>query len=132
MIGETHIRDLAVNALGPVIKSLPADADDLVEPMNWSEVTQVLTGAAAQAAIGTIAAQPEAFLGSRFRTEVALGALTQAMLAEAAKRRLEDNFTETGYIAIFRSAVQVAAIAAGQMAGGASGIADQPVAIHLE
>jgi hypothetical protein len=109
IIREDHIRDLAVNALGPIIKSLPADAADLVEPMNWSEVTQVLTGAAAQAAIGTIAAQPEAFLGSKFRTEVALGALTQAMLAEAAKRRLEDNFTETGYIAIFRSAVGVAA-----------------------
>jgi hypothetical protein len=109
LIEEDHIRDLAVNALGPVIESLPDSAEDLDEPMNWLEVSEVLTGAAAQAAIRTVATQPAAFFGTRFKTDAALGALTKAMLEEAAQRRLAENFSEAGFIAIFQSAARLAA-----------------------
>ena len=53
--------------------------------------------------------QPGGVPRTRFDAEKAIGALTGALLREASARTLQDNFTEAGFIALFRSALGVAA-----------------------
>ena len=107
---EEHLRDLATKSLKPIIAEI-----DVIKGMtnreqaDWLKVVEAMTGPAAQAAIGVLGDHPEAFFGRKFSPEKAIGALTQAMLKEAAKRPVGKNFSEDGFIALFKAAVGVAA-----------------------
>jgi hypothetical protein len=106
VIGSQHLRELVANTLPPIVKELP---QDLAARASWENVANALLGPAASAAMQTIAANPVAFLGSRFDSEKAIGALTGALLRTASTRTLQDNLSEAGFIALYRAALGVAA-----------------------
>jgi hypothetical protein len=106
VIGKEHLRELVTRTLPPIVKSLP---DDLAHQTTWENTANALLGPAVSAALQTIGTNPVAFLGQRFDAEKVIGALTAALLREASTRTLQDNFTEAGFIALFRSALGVAA-----------------------
>jgi hypothetical protein len=70
---------------------------------------EALLGPAASTALGMIADNPQVFFGAGFDTGTAVGALTQALLQEASKIGLKEQFTEAGFIAIYKAALGVAA-----------------------
>ncbi len=103
---EKHLQKLIVNSLPPVIKALPTK---LSEQSKWQDVADALVGPASSAAIQTIAENQKAFLGSDFAADKAFGALTNALLNQAAKTGLVKQFSAEGYIGLYRSALEVVA-----------------------
>lgn len=123
---EQHLQELTTKTLAPVI----AEIDNIkvktnAEQIEWLKVVEALTGPAAQAAVGVLADHPKAFLGSDFDPETATGALTQAMLKEAASKKIGQNFSETGLLALFKAAVGVAAARPELILGKAQGNLDR-------
>lgn len=106
LVNHQHLQQLVKNSLPPVIQALPAD---LSEQSRWRDVAEALIGPAASAAIGTIAANPRAFLGREFDPNNAVGALTQALLQQAGALGLRQQFSEAGWISLYRAALGVAA-----------------------
>jgi hypothetical protein len=106
VVREEHLQTLIKNTLPPIIAALPAN---LADQARWRDVADALLGPAASAAISTVAANPRAFLGARFDPNQAIGALTQAMLQQAAKTGLKQEFTEAGFIGLYQAALGVAA-----------------------
>jgi hypothetical protein len=117
VIGAQHLRELVTRTLPPIVKALP---QDLAAQAAWENVADALLGPAASAAMQTIAANPVAFLGARFDSEKAIGALTGALLREASARTLQDNFSEAGFLALYRAALGVAATRPQLFIGGAA------------
>jgi len=106
VIREEHLQLLVRNTLPPIIAALPSG---LAEQSRWRDVADALLGPAASAAISTVAANPAAFLGATFDPNRAVGALTQAMLKQAATTGLKQEFTEAGFIGLYQAALGVAA-----------------------
>ncbi len=106
VVREDHLRELIRNTLPPIIAALPSG---LAEQSRWRDVADALLGPAASAAISTVAANPAAFLGATFDPNRAIGALTQAMLQQAATTGLKQEFTESGFISLYQAALGVAA-----------------------
>jgi hypothetical protein len=106
LVSAPHLQALIARTLPPIIQALP---NDLAQQSAWRDVTEVLLGPAAQAAIDTVAAQPTAFLGDSFDPHTAMGALTQALLHEASQRGLRAQFSEAGFLTLYRAALDVAA-----------------------
>jgi len=106
VVREDHLQQLIRNTLPPIIAALPSG---LAEQSRWRDVADALLGPAASAAISTVAANPAAFLGPTFDPNRAVGALTQAMLKQAATTGLKQEFTEAGFIGLYQAALGVAA-----------------------
>jgi hypothetical protein len=106
LLHKDALQQLVKNTLKPVIDALPSD---LAAQSRWHDVTDALLGPAFSTALTTIAGNPGAFLGSGFDTNGAVGALTQALLVQAGKSGLKGDFTEAGFIKLFKAAVGVAA-----------------------
>ncbi len=106
VVREEHLQQLIRNTLPPIIAALPSG---LAEQSRWRDVADALLGPAASAAISTVAANPAAFLGATFDPNRAVGALTQAMLKQAAATGLKQEFTEAGFIGLYQAALGVAA-----------------------
>lgn len=106
IVRQEHLQSLIANTLPPLIEALP---EDLSEQSKWRDVADALLGPAASAAIETIALNQKAFLGSRFAIDEPLGALTKALLEQAAETGLKDQFSTEGYIALFRASAGVVA-----------------------
>ena len=106
VVREDHLQQLIRNTLPPIIAALPSG---LAEQSRWRDVADALLGPAASAAISTVAANPAAFLGATFDPNRAIGALTQAMLKQAATTGLKQEFTEAGFIGLYQAALGVAA-----------------------
>jgi len=106
VVREDHLQQLVRSTLPPIIAALPSG---LAEQSRWRDVADALLGPAASAAISTVAANPTAFLGATFDPNRAIGALTQAMLQQAATTGLKQEFTEAGFINLYQAALGVAA-----------------------
>ena len=106
LVNEEHLQKLIVNSLPPVIESLPTK---LSEQSKWQDVADALIGPASSAAIQTIAENQKAFLGSEFAVDKTFGALTNALLKQAARTGLVKQFSAEGYMALYRSALGVVA-----------------------
>lgn len=123
---EKHLQELATKTLAPVIAEIDNIKDSSnAEKNDWMRVVEAMTGPAAQAAVGVLAEHPEAFLGKDFTAEKAGGALAQAILKEAAKRPLGENFSEDGLLAMFKAALGVAAKRPELFLGKADGATDE-------
>jgi hypothetical protein len=72
-------------------------------------VTDALIGPAASAAMQVLAEHSGEFLGPNFGAETAMGALTQALLSQAAEIGLDHQFTKKGLIDLYKAALGVAA-----------------------
>lgn len=106
LLPKESLQQLVKSFLKPVIDALPSG---LAEQSRWRDVADALLGPAASTALATIAGNPRAFLGSDFDTHTAIGALTQALLTEASTTGLTHEFSEAGFIGLFKAAVGVAA-----------------------
>jgi hypothetical protein len=106
VVSEAHVQKLISSSVRPIVEALPGS---ITEQIKYSEVTDALIGPAASAAMQTMAEHPDAFFGADFRAEAAVGALTQALLGQAAKTGLANQFTKEGLIELYRAALGVAA-----------------------
>jgi hypothetical protein len=101
-----HVEKLLENSLKPIVASFPASIADQIK---WNRVTDSIIGPAAQAALETVAANQAEFFGSRFDPDIALGAVTQALLLGAAEDDLLDVLSQEGLIGLYQSVLGVAA-----------------------
>ena len=106
IVNKEHLQKLIMNSLPPVINALPTK---LSEQSKWQDVADALMGPASSAAIYTISQNQKAFLGSKFAIDKTFGALTNALLVQAAKTGLANQFSAEGYIGLYRSALGVVA-----------------------
>jgi len=110
ILGEDHLRALVHNTLPPLISALPSDfSTNLQAQAQWRTVADALLGPAACAAMSAVAANPSAFFGGRFDGSKAAGALTRALLTQASQTGLRQQFTEAGFIGLYKAALGVAA-----------------------
>jgi hypothetical protein len=106
VVSEEHMKKLISSAVTPVVESLPAG---ITQQLNYREVTDVLIGPAAGAAMRILAEHPDAFFGKDFKPEKAIGALTRGLFEQAAETGLSDQFSKEGLIELYRAALDVAA-----------------------
>lgn len=106
LVRQEHLTALIENTLPPVIAALP---QELARQSQWRDVADALIGPAASAAIETVALHQKAFLGERFAIGAPIGALTKALLDQAAKTGLKAQFSAEGYVALFQAAAGVVA-----------------------
>jgi len=106
VVDEEHFEKLLGNALKPVVEKFP---DSISGRIQWKQVTDAIVGPAAQAALETIAAHQAEFLGDSFDADIALGAVTQALLLEAAENGLKDQASRDGLIGLYQAVIGVAA-----------------------
>lgn len=106
LISEEHLQELMSSSVKPLVKALP---DTITEQLKWREVADAIMGPAASAVLQTVASHQTAFLGSDFKPDQALGAVTQSLFLEVAKDGLKDQFTREGLIGLYKAALNVAA-----------------------
>ncbi len=128
VVSKPQWQSLIQHTLPPLVNTLPKK---LSEQSDWREVGEALLGPAAKAAIGTFAENPMAWFGSRFDSNEAVGALTQALLSEASARGLKDQFSESGFVALYRAALGVAVSRPELFIGRADGKPVQAIATDL-
>ena len=105
VVDEAHMETLLRNSLSPIVGKFPKT---IAKQIQWNRVTDTMIGPAAQAAMETVVANQTAFFGSEFDPDIALGAVTQALLVEAAEDGLRDQFKRDGLIGLYKSVLQVA------------------------
>jgi hypothetical protein len=106
ILPEKHIQKMIAASVGPIIDAMPTS---ITEQIKYREVVDALMGPAASAALQTVADNPAAFWGDDFGASTAVGALTQALLAQAAKIGLRQSFTQEGLIQLYKALLGVAA-----------------------
>jgi len=106
LVSQEHLQELISSSVKPLVKVFP---DTILEQLKWREVADTIMGPAAGAAMETVARHQTAFLGSDFKTDKALGAVTQSLFLEAAKDGLKDQFTRESLIGLYKAALNVAA-----------------------
>jgi len=106
LLGKQDLQQLVKSSLKPVIDALPAN---LADQSRWHDVTDALLGPAASTALTALAANPGVFFGHGFDSSTAIGALTQALLSEASTTGLTNQFSQSGFIALYKAALGVVA-----------------------
>ncbi|MDA1098425.1 MAG: hypothetical protein O2967_05515 [Proteobacteria bacterium] len=107
--GEDHIQELISNTLKPVVESLPSAKDHWSEHISYKKAAEALVGPVARAALMTVSKHQKAFLGKGFDPNAAIGAVTKAVIEEGANIGTAKLFTNESLIAIYQSALGVAA-----------------------
>jgi hypothetical protein len=106
IVSEEHVQKLISVAVDPIVKALPRS---ITEQIVYREVTDALIEPAASTAMQVLAEHSSEFLGPDFGAETAMGALTRALLSQAAKTGLNNTFTKEGLIDLYKAALGVAA-----------------------
>ena len=106
VVSEKHVQKLITETVKPIREAFP---DKITEQIHFQEVTDALIGPAASAAMQVLAEHAEQFLGEDFKAETAMGALTKALLDQAAETGLEDAASTEGLIDLYQAALGVAA-----------------------
>ncbi|MEN3976569.1 hypothetical protein [Emcibacter sp. SYSU 3D8] len=101
-----HAEKLVTETLAPLIEATP---DGLSERLEWQALLDALMGPAATAAFSVVAAKPDAFLGKKFGSDKALGALTGALFNTLKDPDLRRQFGDGGWITLYTSLLQVVA-----------------------
>jgi hypothetical protein len=105
IVSEEHVQKLISVVVEPIVKAFPGS---ITEQIEYREVTDALIGPAASAAMQVLAEHSSEFLGPDFGAETAMGALTQALLGQAAITGLDNPFTKEGLIDLYKAALGVA------------------------
>lgn len=106
IVSEEHVQKLISVMVEPIVKALPGSITEQVE---YREVTDALIGPAASAAMQVLAEHSSEFLGPNFGAETAMGALTQALLSQAAETGLDNQFTKEGLLDLYKATLEIAA-----------------------
>ena len=101
-----QLQTLITDSTTPLIRAFP---DDLNGQLNFKQVLDTLAGPTASVALNTVAANPQAFLGARFTTSKAIGAVTQVVLKSVATDGLPHSFSTAGLITIYSAVLGLAA-----------------------
>jgi hypothetical protein len=105
VVEQEHYQKLLQNVLAPLIKQLDDHPDSLPE---WIDIRDTLLGPVAEAALKTLHDNQTAFLGGRFDPNEAAGAVTSALLQEAARGPLMESFGTDGLVRLYKAALGVA------------------------
>lgn len=106
VLDNDHAEKLVQATLAPLLKVMPAS---LSEQLEWQALLDALLGPAATAAFTVIAEKPDAFLGKKFASDKALGALTGALFTTLQDADVRRQFGDGGWITLYQSLLQVAA-----------------------
>jgi hypothetical protein len=111
IVSAPHWAEFVGNVLTPLAE---AQHDAQGELLALSRLPQLMRGPMAQAALRTLADHQAEFLGARFATDKAAGAVTQEILAAAVRARPEDfnimnAFSQRGLTLVYTSALDAAA-----------------------
>ncbi len=106
VVSQEHMQKLISASVQPLVDAFP---DSLAQQLRWSRISEALVGPAASAALQTVADNPQSFLGSDFSADEAIGAVTQALLREAAETGIELPISRDGLLGLYRAALNVAA-----------------------
>ena len=93
VVEQEHYQKLLQNVLAPLVKELDDDPTSLPQ---WIDIRDTLLGPVAEAALKTLHDNQTAFLGGRFDPNEAVGAVTSALLQEAASGPLTESFGKDG------------------------------------
>ena len=103
---EAHVAELISESVKPMLEKFP---DDITKEVKWREAAEALAGPAASAAMRVLAEHSDQFFGEDFAAEKAMGALTKALLKQAAETGLSEQFTKDGLVDLYKAALGVAA-----------------------
>ena len=106
VVKEQHLQEIISKTVQPVISALPQDT--ILEQLSYEKIADALMGPAATAVMTVLAKNPAIYLGKEFEAGTIVGGLTTALLNEAAKDGLKDQFTRDGLIALYQAALAVA------------------------
>lgn len=106
VLDDDHAEKLVKETLAPLLNVMPAG---LSEQLEWQALLDALLGPAATAAFTVIAEKPDAFLGRKFASDKALGALTGALFATLQDADIRRQFGDGGWITLYKALLQVAA-----------------------
>ncbi|WP_395339392.1 hypothetical protein PN836_014425 [Ningiella sp. W23] len=107
IVSEAHFQSLIQSTVEPLVETFPLDSD--VGKIELKTLTDTLLGPAASAMLQTMANNQEAFLGSKFSTDKAFGALTQSLFNTASEIGLEQQFTKEGLISTYQALLSIIA-----------------------
>jgi hypothetical protein len=125
VIEEERFQRLVKNTLPKLVDSLP---DALDKQIQWRGVVEALLGPVANEAVRTLAADPSAFLGERLGEDDLLGALSRTFLLKAADIGLDEIFTKSGAVQLYKATVQLARARPELFLGDAAATSDKLVA----
>lgn len=106
VVSESHVTELINATVTPLLQNMPGD---ITTQLIWQDVADTMMGAAASAALQTVAKHQTAFMGNDFIPDKALGAVTRALFLEAAEGGIKDQFTRDGLLGLYTAALGVAA-----------------------
>lgn len=105
---EKHLQQLVTNIATPVLETFDSK-QNFADQTNWQAAVDALLGPAVSAAFTTVADNQQAFLGRRFATEEAIGALTHSLLTTASTRPPDELFSKEGMLAFYSASLGVVA-----------------------
>lgn len=103
---EEHLKELMIETIKPLMSAFPEDS--ILEQVNYEKITDALMGPVASTAMTVLAKNPDKYFGESFKSGTIIGSLTSAVLNEAAKDGIEDQFNRDGLIALYKAALGVA------------------------
>jgi len=123
-IDETHLQAVATSILTPLIEAVanPADSN---EP--WYDLRDEFLGPISAAAIDALARNQAAILGSDFKLDSGLGALTQSVLVSIKDNGLRDDFGKDGLVRVYGSMLDMVMLQPDLFLGDADSKADHLV-----
>jgi len=123
-IDETHLQAVATSILTPLIEAVanPADSN---EP--WYDLRDEFLGPISAAAIDALARNQAAILGSDFKLDSGLGALTQSVLVSIKDNGLRDDFGKDGLVRVYGSMLDMVMLQHDLFLGDADSKADHLV-----
>jgi len=112
LIEEKHFQELAKNTLNPLVEAFvpenPANVPPLWTHPNLELLKDTLLGPVTGVAIQTLAENQQAFLGKGFHPDKAMGAVTRALLEEAADPNFRKNLDQNRMLRIYKATLNVA------------------------
>lgn len=112
LIEEEHFQELAKNTLNPIVEAFVPEPG-VPHPVLWTSpnlnlLKDTLLGPVTSAAIQTLADNQQSVLGNSFNPEKAIGAVTQALLVEAADPDFRNHLGSGGILRLHKTVLNVA------------------------
>jgi hypothetical protein len=104
LVEGDHYRELLQNVVDPFVEGFDKNPNDRPR---WIDVRDTLLGPVAEAALKTVQQNQQSFLGSKFSTTTAVGAVTSALLGAIAEGDIGEVFTPEGQVRLYRSVLDL-------------------------
>ena len=131
IFSEKHLQALIENVTEPMIDDFIVKDDGvplMQKQIEWQTVVDTFLGESLSAAFQTVADHQTEFLGSKFETQVAVGAFTNRFLTTIAKKGLTKTLSSDGLLALYKAALGLVAEQPHLILGKSEGAEDDFVA----